>query len=111
MTDEIHMRTVDLFRGDQRFKDRMRLVGGARMWQPSESGGDPMYMGIDRERWLPTGEQQHTGDGLGANPRKFRQKGAGGRHGYVREQIQTETPVSLLQCLKKTVYPSALQCR
>jgi hypothetical protein len=89
MADQIHVRLINLRRGDERFKHGMRPLGGAIGWQQTEPCGDAVNMGIDWEGRLSTGKEQNTGDRLRPHTGKLSQEGAGCRHRQLYQEVQT----------------------
>jgi len=89
MADQVHVRLIDLSRGDERLKHGMCPLGGATGWQQTEPCGDAMDMGIDRKGWLSTGKEQNAGDRLRPYTGKLSQEGPGCRHRHLHQEVQT----------------------
>src|SRR6266516_8138888 len=72
VANEIHMSAVYLVWRNGRFKYAVGAVGCAPGGQQPKPGRHAVDMCIDRESWMPTGEEQDAGDRLRPHPWKFR---------------------------------------
>jgi len=88
MTDQIHMRLINLPRGDEWFEHSMRSIGAATGWQQSEPCGYAVNMRIDWKGWVSTGKEQNTGNRLRPHTGKLSQEGPGCRHRHFQQKVQ-----------------------
>jgi hypothetical protein len=90
MPNEIHMGSIYLSRWNERFEHGMRALSRACRWEQAQPRGHPMDVRIDREGWLPTGEEQDAGNRLWPHTGKFCQERSCRRHRHLHQSIQTQ---------------------
>jgi hypothetical protein len=66
-------------------------------------------MRIDREGWMPTGEEEDTGDRLRPHTGKFCQERPSRRHRHIHQYIQTQMALARLQGVQNLLNPPPLQ--